>query len=40
MDCALILNPILTKMGASRIDDEPGWANFSDRHVVDFLLEY
>jgi hypothetical protein len=40
LDCALILNPILTKMGGLHIDDAAGWANFSDPCVVNFLLEY
>jgi hypothetical protein len=40
LDCALILNPVLTKMGGSRIDDPAGWANFSEPRVVNFLLEY
>jgi hypothetical protein len=40
LDCAHILNPVLTKMGGSRIDDAAGWANFADQRVVDFLLEY
>ena len=40
MDCGLILNQILTKIGGSRIDDESGWANFTDPRVVDFLLKY
>ena len=40
MDCGLILNQILTKIGGSRIDEESGWANFTDPRVVDFLLKY
>jgi len=28
------------KIGGSPIDDESGWANFSDSRVVDFLSEY
>ena len=40
MDCGFILNQILTKIGGSSIDGEPGWANFRDSRVVDFLSEY
>ena len=40
MDCGFILNQILVKIGGSRIDDERGWANFSDPRVVDFLSKY
>ena len=40
LDCGSILNQILTKIGGSRIDDESGWANFTDPRVVDFLSEY
>ena len=35
----MILNQMLLKIGGSRLDDEPGWANFSDPRVVNFLLE-
>lgn len=40
MDSGFVLNQILTKIGGSRIDDEPGWANFTDPRVVDFLSKY
>lgn len=40
MDSGFILKQILTKIGGSRIDDEPGWANFTDPRVVDFLSKY
>ncbi len=40
MDCGVILNQLLTKIGGSRIDDEPGWGNFGDPRVVEFLLKY
>lgn len=40
MDCGTILNPLLTKIGGSCIDDEPGWGNFGDPRVVDFLVKY
>jgi len=40
LDCGLILNQLLLKLGGSHIDDESAWAHFSDRRVVDFLLEY
>ncbi len=40
MDSGTILSQILTKIGGSRIDDEPGWGNFGDPRVVDFLSKY
>lgn len=40
MDCGFVRNQILMKIGGSPIDDESGWANFSDSRVVDFLSEY
>jgi hypothetical protein len=40
LDSGFILNQILTKIGGSRIDDEPGWANFTDPRVVDVLSKH
>jgi len=40
LDSSVVLSQILLKVGGSRIDDEAGWANFTDSRVVDFLLKY
>jgi hypothetical protein len=40
LDHAFLLNQTLTSIGGKHIDSEPGWANFTDPRVVNFLLQY
>ncbi len=40
LDHAFLLNQTLTSIGGKHIDAEPGWANFTDPRVVNFLLQY